>query len=362
MKYYTGLILTIPTTAKAEEYSYDIVGADTTMDKPYPINNQKFIQHGRTFIAKEIEIPKYVTSLTYTIKYKGKVVASVDVNPYTTSGKLSRATSTTDKAGKVKIFHTKVSVNTTDKKKFIVICAGRGLGKYNQGANFLNTAKHHITEIQANKYPNLPKFDPKTCEIVSHEDLFYRSGYYTFTEYAEIDGKDDGLQGKLVPVGELHRWVDIAKIFDIYSNIQYVAYFGHSSVHSKTKKGRLLIGDRSNQGTNGESDDFPKLSIKNVLTTAQFRFFGCKSALTKTQTDTYKPVAELFAEHFKGRECYGWASNGGSIFTHDMNYGHTGFNKTGVSANSPTIKIDSGKNPTWLVSFGTPEGWFKFKK
>lgn len=356
MKYYTGLILTMPTTAKVDEYTYDIYGDDTVMNNPFYIKNKVFIKHNQNFIAKEIEIGSHLSSLTYVIFHKGKEMGRVAVNPYTTAGKLSKATWKVT-SGKVVITHSKIPVNKIDKKKFIVVCSGRGMGDHNQGDNFLNTAKNHILEIQKNTYPNIPKFDPNTCEIISHEDVFYMGGYYIFTEDAlNKDGKPDGYKGKSVPVGELHRVSEFAKIFTTYSNIVYFAYFGHSWVNS-TKEGVLYLGDRAIKGTNVYHSEVVSLSTQNVVSTAQFRFFGCQSSYVQ---GNLRPIAQLFAEQFRGREVYGWASSGGSIFTHDKNYGYTGINKTGKNPN--TVVVNTNKSPAWLVANGKPEGWLKFKK
>ena len=85
------------------------------------------------------------------------------------------------------------------------------------------------------------------------------------------------------------------------------------------------------------------------------RIFSCRSGCNEEGAVC---AADVFARVFKGRKVYGWAATGGSIFTHDENFGYTGINKTGKNPND--AKVDSNKKKTWLVANGKPEGWVKY--
>lgn len=296
-----------------------------------------------------------------------------------------------------------------EKDKFIIVCGGRGLGEHNNGRNFLNTAKYHIEDIVSNSYPLLPKFDSATCEIITPENVYQKVGYFKHTdpqkdgEYKEdregyildsqnrrIDQfnneniaeserdynwyvlnprdlenfleplvlsqptkKNDPLFMKAVEKGELQRVSDFKKIFSLYKNIKYIAYFGHG--WSGDFDGTLLIGDRAANDTNMLFEDLYNLDITNVLPDAQIRLFSCRSGYKENK---YLCAAEMFAKKLQGRKVYGWAAKGGSIFTHDESYGRTGMNTTGKDAN--TAIVDSNKKKTWLVANGKPQGWKEY--
>jgi hypothetical protein len=296
-------------------------------------------------------------------------------------------------------------VKVIEKEKFIVVCGGRGLGHNNSGANFLNCAKYHIEEIKSNSYPGLPKYEDGTCEIISPEELYNKLGYFintdppreeyqTNTEEYYIDsrrrpiGQDDNEDwylldpnnlenfieplissspvpikvndptfNKNIPIGEIHRVSDFKKIFKIYKNIKYLCFFGHG--WSGNYDGVLYIGDRPSNDTNLFLDDMRDIYKDNVLPNAQFRFFSCRGG---HKVGNNYSIAELFAYYFRGCESYGWGSDSGSVFTHDKEFGYTGFNKKNINYNGANaVKIDSNKKITWLASNGKPEGWAKFK-
>lgn len=288
-----------------------------------------------------------------------------------------------------------------EKEKFIIVCGGRGLGKHNQGGNFINVAKYHIQDIILNKFPNIPKFDKDTCQIVTPEELYENIGYKIHIDpqrpdaYATDDDdyfidslkrriaqaeddnlwylldprnldyfkqplvqsnpvkKSDPTYMKKVNIGEIHRVSDFKKIFKLYKNIKYLAFFGHS--WAGEYDGSLYIGDRSAEDTNLYYHDLEDLDISNVLSDAQLRIFSCRSAF---KFKDYLCAAEIFAKILPGREIYGWQSSGGSVFTHDVNYGYTGINSNVKDPNKQII--DSNQKKTWLVANGQPTGWKKY--
>ncbi|RZG43552.1 hypothetical protein [Acinetobacter wuhouensis] len=298
-----------------------------------------------------------------------------------------------------------------EKEKFLIICGGRGQRKHNSGANFLNTARYHIDDIKKNKYPGVPNFDPKTCEIVTPEDIYNKIGYFKHVDpqrpdtweqddreeyyidskkrkisqyyYSDdVPEKDRDLNWyvlnpknlnefimpliksepmirkdpkfmKAVDKGEIHRVSDFKKIFNIYKNIKYIAFFGHGWAGEYS--GVLYIGDRAAEDTNLFLEDLLGVDVSNVLPDAQIRIFSCRSGF---KVGDYFCAAEMFAQIFPGRKAYGWGASGGSIFTHDENFGYTGINKTGKNPNDAII--DSNKKKTWLVANGLPEGWVEY--
>lgn len=371
---YTSLKLISSKSRNYTNFSYDLIVKykNGLYSKPTPfverllVSNGAFNQSGSTIITT-LPSGKHQMSLKFIIKYDNKAIGKEwgkksKIKEYgitTHPLKTTHGITTTDQ-------NYTVSVPVSrEKNKFIIICGGRGLGRHNVGANFLNCAKYHIEEIKKNAYPDIPRFDPSTCEIVSHIDVYNMGGYTIFTENdgTKESPPDSGnyvldkYYNKPVPKGEMHRINELFKVFTNYKKIKYIAYFGHS--WSKPGiDGYLLIGDRNTNNTNLLKKDVSNIETTNVLTNAQFRFFGCRSACIKDDDGSMIPIAQIFAQHFRGRACYGWASEGGSIFTHDKKLGHTGI-QTKVDPN--TQKVDTNRKISWLTANGKPEGWKVFK-
>lgn len=288
-----------------------------------------------------------------------------------------------------------------DKDKFLIICCGRGVGHHNQGKNFLNVAKYHIDEIINNKFPEIPRFEADSCEIVSPQDLYKIINYKIHTDPQRDDANIEDEEGyvidrsnrriaestdgnrwyvlnpqnldeftepliesfpikkpdptfmKEIPNGEIHRVSDLKKIFSIYTRIKYVAIFGHG--WAGDYDGAIFVGDRAAHDTNLFYQDLQDIEISNVLQDCQIRIFSCRSGF---KFNNRLCSAEMFASVFKGRMVYGWGASGGSVFTHDQNYGYSGINKTGKNPNLQ--KVDSNNKKTWLVANGQPEGWKKY--
>ena len=368
---YTALKLTVPNDCDVSKFRYDIeikyirhFHGTNELDKI--VTNQAFNARGETRQHKIIYASaKELSTITYHIKVNGKIVIRITAKPLTNRGGFSKFILKTTPAGSKQDRNTIKEVNVKkEKEKFIIICGGRGMDGHNVGANFLNCANYHIEEIKKNSFPGVPEFNPNTCEIISHIDVYNMGGYTVFTEddgTKMVNGIKvlDGYHGKKVPTGEIHRVREFLKIFEHYNKIKYIAYFGHSWVSDVTFKGMLFLGDRhvTSNNTNLFAENIRQINTRNTLLSAQFRFVSCLGSYTGN--DVYQPLTELFAQHFYGRECFGWQASGGSVFTHDEHFGHTGIQPS-IDPNSKEVNTNDKKS--WLAANGKPEGWKMFKK
>ncbi|MDR1424798.1 MAG: hypothetical protein LBI92_09410 [Azoarcus sp.] len=221
---------------------------------------------------------------------------------------------------------------------FLIVTGGSGGGGHNSGALFTLAAHQHVRDIQSGKFPGLPK----------------------------------SAGAKIVGPIKVTRVTALNDLLGKYTNIKYLAYFGHSwGFREDSEYGSLYLGDEYAPDTNlsnaTHANNTPVTALVNLsrnMASGQIRLFGCQGGyagkVDSTGTIKAVPPAEQLAKIVKPQvDVYGYESIGGSIFTLDPDVGylkksyHGGKRKDPVTkaeeAKVKKIRADAVRTELWLV-------------